>query len=164
MNQPFKWFGSVAWTNLLTVTFCHLMAILISHLKSIFIFKITLNISIQCFMFKILCICNWIKHSMSLRVALNSVNTSKCHFRCNFCRDVCWWYWFYLFGSSLNVYYLNWLIKCNNLTQKMHTFRKKIAWLKGKTLFKLKWKDELNRWCERTTQNMKNIKHCICPL
>ncbi len=34
INEPFKWFG------------------LISHLKSIFIFLIILNISIQCFMFK----------------------------------------------------------------------------------------------------------------
>ncbi len=59
MNQPIKWFGSVAvllliyLTHLLTGTCCHLLAVLISHLKYLFIFKIISNISIQCFMFKI---------------------------------------------------------------------------------------------------------------
>ncbi len=57
-------------------------------------------------------------------------------FRCNFCRDSFWWYWFHLFSNSLNVYYLNWLITCNNFTQKMYTFRRKKPLLKGKNLFK----------------------------
>ncbi len=39
MNQPFKWFGSIAMTHLLTVTCWHLLAVLISHL-SIFYFII----------------------------------------------------------------------------------------------------------------------------
>ncbi len=37
MNQPFKWFGSVTMTHLLTVTWCRLLAILISHSKYLFI-------------------------------------------------------------------------------------------------------------------------------
>ncbi len=51
-NESLKWFGSVVVTHLLPVTFCHQLGILISHLKSIFVFKIILNLSIQCFMFK----------------------------------------------------------------------------------------------------------------
>ncbi len=63
---------------------------LISHLKSILIYTIILNISIQCFMFKMSkhCICNWLKHSMSLWAALNSVwihlNTSATSAKINF--------------------------------------------------------------------------------
>ncbi len=57
MNQPIKWFGSVAvllliyLTHLLTVTCCHLLAVLISHLKYLFIFKI-----FQISVFNVLCL------------------------------------------------------------------------------------------------------------
>ncbi len=71
---------------------------------------------------------------------INSVWTHLNTFRCSFCRDSCW---FNMFDNCLNVYYLNWLVQCNNLTQKMHTFRNKIAFLKVKIKFKLVWKDEL---------------------
>ncbi len=78
----------------------------------------------------------WLKHSMSLWAALNSVNTSSDATSAEINFDDTW---FHLFSNSLNVYYLNWLITCNNLTQKMYTFRKKTL-LKGKNLFKLKLK------------------------
>ncbi len=39
MNQSFKLFGSVAMTHLLTVTRCHLLVVLISQLKYLFILK-----------------------------------------------------------------------------------------------------------------------------
>ncbi len=40
MNQPFEWFGSIALTHLLlTVTCCHLLAILILHSKYLLLFK-----------------------------------------------------------------------------------------------------------------------------
>ncbi len=74
-NQPFKWFGSIAMTHLLSQR--HLLAILISHLKYLHLKKnIMSNISFQRFMFQIskhyLCICNCrLKHSRSLWAALN---------------------------------------------------------------------------------------------
>ncbi len=92
MIQPFKLFGSVAVTHLLPVTFCHLLAILISHLKS-FVLKIILNISIQCFMFKMSKIMHLYLHVKALNVLLSCikcVNTSKCYFRCNFCKGSFW--------------------------------------------------------------------------
>ncbi len=38
MNQSFKWFGSITITHLLTVTWWHLLAVLISHVKYLFFF------------------------------------------------------------------------------------------------------------------------------
>ncbi len=45
LNHRFKLFGSIAMTHLLTVTCCHLLAILISYLKVSFHFLIISNIS-----------------------------------------------------------------------------------------------------------------------
>ncbi len=39
LNQSFKWFGSFAMTHLLTVIYCHLLAIFISNLKYLLFFS-----------------------------------------------------------------------------------------------------------------------------
>ncbi len=43
MNQPFKWFGSVAVTHLLTVIWYHLLVVLISHLQYFCYFLIRMS-------------------------------------------------------------------------------------------------------------------------
>ncbi len=87
MNQPFKWFGSIAMTHLLTLTYCHLLAVLITHLKYLHFLKIISNISFQRFMFQIskhyLCICNCrLAFCVLLSCIKVCVNTSKCLFIC----------------------------------------------------------------------------------
>ncbi len=113
-------------THLLTLTYCHLLAVLISHLKYLHFFFIISNISFQCFMFQIskhhLCICNCRLAFYVLPSCIKQcVNTSKCHFRCI---------------AKINFVDTDLIslvkAQCKNLTQKMmHTFRKK-KWLKGK--------------------------------
>ncbi len=62
-------------------------------------------------------------------------------------------------------YYSNRLIQCNNLTQNMHTFRKKIALLKvklpikGKKSIKTHANINFYHWFDLSTQNMKNRYH-----
>ncbi len=85
--NSFKWIGSVAMTHLLTLTYCHLLAVLILHFKVSSLFKIISNISFQRFMFQIskhyLCICNCrLAFCVPLSCIKVCVNTSKCHFRC----------------------------------------------------------------------------------
>ncbi len=126
MNQPFKWFGSIAMTHLLTLTYCHLLAVLISHLKYLHFFKIISNISFQRFMFQIskhyLCICNCRLAFCVLPSCIKQcVNTSKCLFIC-----------------IAKIHFVDTDFICL-VTAQMQEFDSK-KWLKGKNVHKTCWK------------------------
>ncbi len=131
-------------THLLTLTYCHLLAVLISHLKYLHFLKIISNISFQRFMFQIskhyLCICNCRLAFCVLPSCIKQcVNTSKCLFIC-----------------IAKIHFVDTDFICL-VTAQMQEFDSK-KWLKGKNAHKTCWKKKFYHCCELTTQNMKNIK------
>ncbi len=127
MNQPFKWFGSIAMTHLLTVTCCHLLVVLISHLQYFFI-KYQYPTFYESKHYLFICNCR-LKHSMSRRAALNSVQIYLLHFRRSFCvsSTVCVYVCIYIYilinklkWIKINILKL-FIIKCRHFSwRKVH--------------------------------------------